>query len=172
MGIFDDIGKTIGGIFSGSVGDVINTVGNVFKAIKGEGPEDPKLTAAEMQINLELQKMQNEMQIKLTDAITSDLANQRDLMKAELNSEDPYVRRARPSIIWIGLIIFLINYALLPFITTLAQMLGGSFAFTPVILPDQFWYAWGLYTGGYAYLRTKEKQGEPLKLNIFGKKNG
>lgn len=166
MSIFDDIGKALGGIISGGVGGVVDKVGDIFKILKGDKEDDPKLSAAELQLKLELTKLQNDLQTKMSDAVTGDLANQRELIKAELSNEDPYVRRARPTIIWVGIIIFLFNYALLPFITTMVQLFGGGFSFVPITLPTEFWGVWGIYTGGYAYLRTREKQGGNIKLPL------
>jgi len=91
----------------------------------------------------------------------------RDVMVAELEQGDTFTKRARPSIIYIGLGAVVFNHVLIPFINRIMEwitLLGDksleSFAaLTPIDLPPEFWYTWAGVCSVYALGRTAEKRG-------------
>lgn len=95
---------------------------------------------------------------------------QRDIMVAELQQGDNYTKRARPSIVYVGVAVILFNYVLVPFIGQITHWileLGGSpkaatFADVALIqMPEMFWYVWGGACGIYSLGRTLEKRQDP-----------
>ena len=98
-----------------------------------------------MEVTAELNKLGSQLESQVVDAQTK-------VMVAELQQDDLYTKRARPSVIYIGLGALVLNHILLPWIT---------FAFgadvPEIVLPEAFWYAWGGVVGTYAYSRGKEK---------------
>jgi len=75
-------------------------------------------------------------------------------MIAELNQSDNYTKRARPTVLYAGLLIMFINNVLLPWI---AYFKTGLADIPTINLPSEFWIAWGGVASVYAFGRTKEK---------------
>ena len=67
-------------------------------------------------------------------------------------SDSKYTKNARPSIIYSGLALMIMNYCILP-------ALSHFFGYQEVNfnLPGEFWIAWGGVVGAYSFGRSKEK---------------
>lgn len=85
------------------------------------------------------------------------------IMVAELQQADLYTKRARPSIIYVGLGAIVANSVLLPWGTFIAAAAFGKTLSLPSIeLPGEFYYAWAGVCGAYVLGRTSEKTGNAL----------
>jgi len=105
-------------------------------------------------LELELQSLLQQQQAELEDSYRKEVDAKMEIMKAELAQGDAYTKRARPTIIYAGLIFIFIIHVLLPFI---AYIKGGN---PPRIeLPDNFWWAWGSVVSVYGIGRSLEKFG-------------
>lgn len=139
-------------IFSSGAEKIVGAVGDVLDKVTTTQDEKNKAEIAKMQLQIYIQQRLIELENEVEKTVQQDLENQRELIKLEMQNSDPYVRRARPSIIWVGLGIMIFNYVFLP----LFQLIIGN-TISPVKLPAEYWTVWGIYAGGYAYLRTREK---------------
>jgi len=74
------------------------------------------------------------------------------VMIAELNQDDNYTKRARPTVLYAGIIIMLINNVILPWISYFKGL-----QIPPINLPSEFWLAWGGIASVYSFGRSKEK---------------
>ena len=91
----------------------------------------------------------------------------KEVIVAELQQGDNYTKRARPSIIYIGLGAIVFNHVLIPFINRIIEWviifqgkeLTEIAQLTPLNLPGEFWYVWGGVCSVYALGRTAEKRG-------------
>jgi hypothetical protein len=99
-------------------------------------------------------KMELELQSLLSARDTAVLDAQKSVMVAELNQGDAYTKRARPTIIYGGLVFIFLVHVFCPMVA----MFTGK-AVPGLILPDQFWWAWGSMCSIYAIGRTAEKNG-------------
>ena len=105
----------------------------------------------------------------------------RDVMIAELNQGDTYTKRARPSVIYGGLVFIGLNYVIFPgmikIMVAVALVFGTAEALatakamaselsglTKLELPAGFWAAWGGISGVWAISRTAERRGSTNKL--------
>ncbi len=105
-----------------------------------------------LQLKNKLQEIENAYKAKLLDYETEVAESKKEIMVAELKQDDKYTKRARPTVLYAGLLILLINNVLLPWMSYFNGM------HIPVInLPSEFWLAWGGVAGVYAFGRTKEK---------------
>lgn len=120
-------------------------------------------------------KMSEEEKVAAAQAIEGMLAAReaevvkasRDIMVAELEQGDNYTKRARPTIIYIGLAAVVFNYVFLPFVNRIMEwvtLLGDKSlekfgSLTPIDLPADFWYVWGGVCSIYALGRSAEKRG-------------
>lgn len=131
-------------------GSGVTSIGDVFTKIVGAfklSPEDAAKYASLKEANAEkLAELDKEIQEKAmqydADAITAASAN----IRAEEGSGDKYTARARPSFIYLMLIIFLCNYVVFPFV--------GK---TPLQFPDSLFWLFGSCMLGYTAARSWEK---------------
>ena len=108
-------------------------------------PEDK----AKLQAQLEEQKAQFEAAENDYNVKLNDIAGQN--IRAEQQSGDKYVTRARPSWAWGGLIIIAWNYCVMPVLQRFNVGAG------PVVLPDAFWWTVGTVVTGYVFNRTAQE---------------
>jgi len=130
-------------------GDGVTSIGDVFTKIVGAfklPPEEAAKYAALKEANTEkLAEMDRELQQKAMDIQAAEVAAASANIRAEEMSGDKYTSRARPSFIYLMLLIFLCNYVVFP-------LLGKS----PIVFPDALFWLFGSCMLGYTAARTWE----------------
>ena len=123
-------------------------------------PED-KLAA-----QTEITKLIEQRENKIVDAKAA-------VMVAEMNQDDKYTKRGRPTILYGGLLIIFLNHVVFP----AAAWFSALFMAQPMPalpnldLPSEFWWAWGGVCSIYVLGRTNEKTGgDGIVGKLFGKK--
>ena len=104
-------------------------------------------------------KAQVELQQVLEQRETQLLDAQKQVMIAELAQQDTYTKRARPTIVYCGLVFIFLVHVALP--------LFAFFSGKPVPelkLPEEFWWAWTGVSGLWILGRSYEKNGSTNKL--------
>lgn len=134
----------LGGLLSGGL---VETVGNI--ADKFIQTPDEK---AKFKVDLERVLQQRDSEVEQT--IRTELQAKERIIVAEMAQGDNYTKRARPTVIYMGLGIIAFNYCLVP----LAQSLYGV-EVKAFELPAEFWLAWGGCVGVYSLGRSMEKRG-------------
>jgi len=115
-----------------------------------------------------------EQKLAATEAMAREIA-QRDsakasIMVAEMQQGDRYTKRARPTVVYAGLLMIGINYVLFPLLARLAAFayvaLGHGTPpaelvalLKPLDLPAGFWTAWGGVVGTWVLGRSMERRG-------------
>lgn len=82
------------------------------------------------------------------NAKLNDIAGQN--IRAEAQSGDKFTERARPGVIWVGLVMFVWNFCLVP-------TAGLHWHIPSLPLPDVFMEIWGVVVTGYVFNRTLDK---------------
>lgn len=136
------------GFVSGTISPVTNLIDNISTTKE----EKMTLKAEIMKIQNSITEKYIEMETKINDA-------KGKIMVAELQQQDKYTKRARPTIVYAGLAILFINHVLLPWWSYFSGNIPPS-----INLPSEFWLAWGGVCGVYAFSRGKEKI-ETMKMN-------
>jgi uncharacterized membrane protein (DUF106 family) len=131
-----------------SIQDVLGS--SLLDSVKGiiaqfhMSPEDK----AKLQAQLDEQKdrftaAENDYNTKL-----NDIAGQN--IRTEEQSGDKFTMRARPAVIWVGLLMFFWNYCIVP--------TAGIHWHVPALpIPDTFSEIWGVVVTGYVFSRTADK---------------
>lgn len=102
--------------------------------------------------------IKNDFESKIMDYEKNVIDKKTEIMVAELNQEDKFTKRARPTILYSGILIVLLNNILLPWATYLFGLFSVTTIVLPTItLPSEFWIAWGGVAGIYSFKRTTEK---------------
>ncbi|MDH4199753.1 MAG: holin family protein [Spirochaetia bacterium] len=134
-------------IFSGGAGNIVNSIGDTVDkfVLTGEEKEKFKLQMEEL-----LQKRDSEVE----QTIRSELGAKERVLVAELSQGDNYTKRARPTVVYMGLVFIFLQTILLPFIKGIA---GWEFVIPE--LPTGFWAGWSGIVGTWAIGRSFEKVG-------------
>ena len=140
-------------IFSGSVGEIIESIGNTVDEFNLSGEEKRKL-------KMEMQKIIQQRESEIEATIRQELSSKEKILVAELQQGDSYTKRARPTVVYAGLVFIFFNYILVP----VAQSLFGA-EVAPFPLPGYFWGAWGGIVGTWTIGRSFEKRGASSKFS-------
>jgi hypothetical protein len=89
------------------------------------------------------------LEVRETEAIVSSASA---ALKAEAESPDPWVRRARPTFLYLMYTVLAWNYILLP----VTQLLTSQ-PLAPIVLPTDLYYLFGAGYLGYVGARTWDK---------------
>jgi hypothetical protein len=145
-------------VFSENLSSVITSLGGVI--------DKYSLTKEEKQgFKLEMQSRLMQMEQELEKTYRAELEARADIIKSEMAQDDIFTKRARPAIIYCGLIFIFIVHVLVPVISYMA---GTSFNELPEInLPEEFWWAWGTVVGIYGAGRSAEKMGITNRATQF-----
>lgn len=96
-----------------------------------------------------------------------------DFMMAEAKQEDPYTKRLRPTVGYVGLAAIIWNHVLVPTAAMIIQAAKVQAASAievtkfSIDLPSEFWWAWGGVMSIYVVGRSAEKRGYSNRLISF-----
>ena len=120
------------------------------------------------------EKLRAETQLKqmLEDRESTVVQAKATVMTAELNQDDAYTKRGRPTIIYAGLAFIGMVHVLFPIVAWSVLAIQGSAIKMPELsLPAEFWMAWGGAVSIYILGRSNEKSGGEVS-GILGKVYG
>ena len=123
---------------------------------------------------LEIEKMVKERNSEIEETIRAQLQTKQAILTAELQQGDNYTKRARPTVVYAGLVFIAINYVLIPMVGKVASLFGAAnVCVSPLVdLPVSFWAAWGGICATWSIGRSVEKCGvrHPVVGAITGTK--
>jgi hypothetical protein len=136
-------------IIGGGLGKLVKDVVGTFKL----SPEErQKFELALAENEHEIQMKEYELTVKAMEAEAGVVEAQKAIIVAEMNQTDPYTKRARPTIVYAGLLaIFLVNI-ILPYVSYFTKAVVP-----PIALPADFWYVWGGVCGIWIVGRSYER---------------
>lgn len=136
----------------GSVADLAGTI--ISRFFPPAATEQEKAAAA-----FRLQKLLEDRESRVLDT-------QRAVITAEMNQSDSYTKRARPTIVYFGLLAIGLVHVVLPMMAWVALVSTGKpLADMPQItLPSEFWYTWGGVCSIWIIGRSTEKHGVVNRL--------
>ena len=142
-------------ILTGSLGKTIEGIGNTVKKFVTTDSD-------RMAMQLELEGLLQKRDAEIENTIRTELQAKERIIVAELQQGDSYTKRARPTVVYFGLLVIFYNYCLIPTI----QSLKGI-PLTPFMLPTEFWVAWGGIVATWSVGRSAEKRGTRNKVTSF-----
>lgn len=134
------IGKILGGNPIGAV------VGQVIDGIAGSSEEK-----ARARVEIERLVAQRDADIEAT--LRTELEAKERVLTAELTQGDLYTKRARPTVVYGGLVMIAYNYCLAP-----------ALSVPRVELPMEFWAGWSGIVATWSIGRSMEKSGTSNKV--------
>jgi outer membrane murein-binding lipoprotein Lpp len=136
------------------IANILN--GNLFTGISniiGKFVEDPTQKA---ELAEKVQELAAQQAALVEQSAQKEMEAQQAIMTAEMSQDDKYTKRARPTIVYSGLVAMFLNYVVLPW---MAYFTHGGTTLPPISVPDYFWGIWGGVCGVYVLGRTVEKTG-------------
>jgi hypothetical protein len=149
-------------LFSGGLSEIVNSVGGIVD----------KFTLSKEEKNafkLEMQSRLMQIDKEMEETYRTELETRADIIKAEMAQGDRYTKRARPTIVYAGLVFIFILYVLVPVIS---YLMGNDVSEPPINLPEEFWWAWGTVVGVYGAGRSAEKMGVVNKITNLATGSG
>lgn len=145
---------------AGGAGKLVESIGGVVDEFHLSKEEKEEFKLKVQQLVLADRQMTEE-------TVRAELDAKAGIIKAELQQEDPYTKRARPTVVYTGLGVIVVNYALFPILYWLIQVIAWMneavmFDFPPqplLELPGEFWWAFTTVVSIYGVGRTVEKRG-------------
>lgn len=134
-------------IFSGSVGGLVSSIGDIADKFHLSGEE-------KLKFQLEMEALIQQRDAVVEETLRSELQAKERILVAELTQGDTYTKRARPTVVYAGLAFILFNYCVVPAIGRIA---GTSVA--PFELPMEFWIGWSGIVATWSVGRSVEKSG-------------
>ena len=128
----------------------ITGLGSVADAAKSiiERIFPPKMTDEEKATaQIELQRMLQERETTLIEA-------QKSIIVSEMSQGDAFTKRARPMIVYCGLLFIFLVHVLFPIVTYVTKE-----SLPALNLPTEFWWAWTGVCGVWVIGRSMEKNG-------------
>lgn len=153
------LSKLLGAGASEFVDSVTNTVDEFH--LSKEEKQDFKLKMQEYILKLDE---------RASETYKTEINARADIIKAELAQGDKYTKRARPTIIYIGLGFICIVHVIIPLLAFLFP--GLQYDPNKFVLPQEFWWAWGTVVSVYGAGRTIEKRGITNKFTQLATGSG
>ena len=137
-----------GDIVAKAIGPLVGMVDGFHFSGEEKGNLKARMLETQVALAIELEK---------AAAIEADA--KKAVIVAELQHGDAYTKRARPTVVFAGLLLALINHVVLPWT---AHFTGSA---PPTIeIPTMFWTAWGGICGTWVIGRTMERRGVQNKM--------
>ncbi len=144
----------ISNVLGASVGETVDKIAEAIDRFVTSDKERADL-------RIEFEKVLQARYSESEQTLRAQLGAQERILVAELQQDDNYTKRARPTIVYFGLLVIFFNYCLIPL------AFGAAHAQPPPLtLPSEFWYAWGGVCGIYAIGRTKEKMSTQASVDV------
>ena len=144
MGLLDILAAPIKGLI-GSAGAIIDNV---------HTSEEEKLEA-----KAKFQALATQAEAQVLAHAESLFNAKRDIIVAELQQGDTYTKRARPTVVYGGLLILTINHIVLPWIAFFSGM-----EVPKIEIPAVFWGGWSGIVMTWSIGRSAEKRGMQNKM--------
>ena len=122
----------------------------VSKSVSGEQKEKFKL---------EIESLIQKRDAEIEDTLRSEIQLKERILVTELAKDDSYTKRARPTVVYAGLVFIAFNYVIVPIVS---DMLGQKMG--PFELPTEFWYGWSGIVATWTVGRSFEKKGVSNQL--------
>ena len=137
------ISKILGSGAKELLGGVDKLIGR-FKA----SPEEKQA------FKLDFEKLLQQRDLDIEETIRAELGAKERVLVAELQQGDNYTKRARPTVVYAGLLFIFFNYCVVPTVQSFT-----SATINPFDLPPEFWAAWGGIVATWSIGRSAEKRG-------------
>lgn len=138
------------------IGDLIGKVVEAGDKVLGRFIEDKD---KRREASIELEKILHGEREQLEESYRQELQSKERIIVAELQQSDNYTKRARPTILYTGVVLVLVEVIAryIAWFSGLSFPTQGGHLITTFV-PAEFWIAWGGISGTYVIGRSAEKR--------------
>ena len=112
---------------------------------------------------LKLQRLLMEKDSMIEETAREEMRLQKATITAELQQGDLFTKRARPTVVYTGLVVMAINYCLAPIVFIILDR-----PLVQIEMPAEFWMAWSGVVSIWSIGRSAERRGAQGKaLNVI-----
>lgn len=113
------------------------------------------------QFELQMESLLQQGTAELEQTMRTELQAKERILVAELTQGDSYTKRARPTVVYGGLVFIAVNYVLAPILMWWSVQIAGvpMPEFPALDLPPEFWYGWSGIVATWTVSRTMERRG-------------
>ena len=146
-------------VIGGSLGSFAESVGNVIDKFHLSGEE-------KQAFKLEMERLQMAATSELEQTMRAELEAKERILTAELQQGDTYTKRARPTVVYIGLAAIVFNYCVAPIVQWVVLNVSPEYVspLPNLDLPTEFWWAFGSVVSVWSVGRTMERRGAANNL--------
>lgn len=145
-------------LLGGGISEAVSGIADVADQFM-ETPDEKR--EFKLAVETLLQKRDSEVE----QTLRSELGAKERTLVAELNQGDSYTKRARPTVVYAGLVFIGINYVLFPILGRVIGLFDFDVSTEPLAdLPVEFWAAWGGICATWSIGRSAEKRGTSNKI--------
>lgn len=130
----------------------IGSIADAAKGIIDKFLPDKMSDAEKAQAQIQLQEMLQKRENLLIDA-------QKSIIVSEMQQGDAFTKRARPSLVYAGLLFIFLVHVAFPILAYLSKETLPALS-----LPEEFWWAWSGVCGVWVLGRSAEKRGTTGRL--------
>lgn len=131
-----------------------------------------QLTDSEQNFRLEIEKMMRQREQQIEETYRQHLSNSKDVVLAELNQDDLFTKRARPMVVYAGLVFILLEVLGLRIFVLDAIQASDAIVSSSSDVFGSFMWVWGGVVGVYAAGRSAEKRGKVSRLTEMATGSG
>ncbi len=145
----------IADIFGQSAKGLIDSVGGIIDQFH-LSPEQKQ------QFSLQMQALLQKRDSEIEETLRAELSAKERVLVAELTQDDNYTKRARPTVVYVGLAVIVFNYCIVPILLRLVSLFSETAVLTgfePLALPVEFWMGWSGIVATWSIGRSAEKRG-------------
>ena len=142
----------IASVLGSGVSDVLTSVDGLIGRFKASPNE-------KQAFRVELEQILTQRAAAQEARLTQTLESRERVLVAELQQSDNFTKRARPSVVYMGLVFIFLNYCIVPIVRSLGENPPSSSTDLAFPLPGEFWAAWGGIVATWAIGRSAEKMG-------------
>jgi hypothetical protein len=149
-------------IIGGGLGQLVKDIIGQFKL----SPEKKAELEKAIEDNEQAIRMKEyELTVKAMEAESTLVDAQKAIIVAEMGQTDNYTKRARPTMVYAGLLAIFLAHIILPYISWFTKTTVPA-----IVLPTDFWYVWGGVCSIWIVGRTMERRGSasPIVKTITG----
>jgi hypothetical protein len=146
MGLFDFLG-----------GGIVGQIGKVIDSLHTSQEE-------KSEAKLQLEKLLQARDSEIEQTVRAEIQAKERIIVAEMNQGDAYTKRARPSIVYVGLGMMVGNFCLIPLISSVARVMGQDVEIAIQNFPEEFWWSWASVVATWSVGRSMEKRGVSSNL--------
>lgn len=117
------------------------------------------------QFTLQMQALVQKRDDQIQETLRAELQAKERVLVAELNQGDGYTKRARPTVVYVGLAVIVFNYCIVPVLLKVGNLIAAwaghtaAIGYDPLTLPVEFWVGWTGIVATWSIGRSAEKRG-------------